>query len=147
MANGVSSITGKTTKYQGLPLGARAVQIADGTATNYFLTTFGRASRETCMANEVKLDPTLSQALHFLNGDTINDSIKQGKVVASMIAEKKSDKDIVDELFLRCFGREPVKAEVEAITAKLSETPDARQMILEDVFWALLNSKEFYFNH
>ena len=147
LADGVASITGKTTKYQGLPLGARAVQIADGTATNYFLTTFGRASRETCMANEVKLDPTLSQALHFLNGDTINDSIKQGKVVAGMIAEKKNDREIIDELFLRCFGREPRKEEIDAITAKLSETPDARQQVLEDVFWALLNSKEFYFNH
>jgi hypothetical protein len=147
LADGVASITGKTTKYQGLPLGARAVQIADGTATNYFLTTFGRASRETCMANEVKLDPTLSQALHFLNGDTINESIKQGKVVAGMMAEKKNDREIIDELFLRCFGREPRKEEIDAITAKLSETPDARQQVLEDVFWALLNSKEFYFNH
>jgi Protein of unknown function (DUF1549)/Protein of unknown function (DUF1553)/Planctomycete cytochrome C len=147
LADAVTSITGKPNKYQGLPLGARAVQIADGTSTNYFLTTFGRATRETCAASEVKLDPTLSQALHFLNGDTINESIKQGKVVAGMIAEKKTDKEIIDELFLRCFTREPVKAELDAITAKLSEAPDARQQVLEDVFWALLNSKEFYFNH
>ena len=55
----------------GLPLGARAVQIADGSTSNYFLTTFGRATRETVCACEVKTEPTLSQALHLLNGDTV----------------------------------------------------------------------------
>ena len=68
-------------------------------------------------------------------------------MVENFIKEKKSDKEIVDELFLRAFGREPVKEEMEAITKQLTDNPDARQAVLEDVFWALLNSKEFYFNH
>src|SRR4029434_6988307 len=33
-------------KLRGLPAGARSVEIADGRTTNYFLTTFGRATRE-----------------------------------------------------------------------------------------------------
>ena len=49
-------------KFQGLPLGARAVQIADGGVSTYFLTTFGRATRETVCSCEVKLEPTLSQS-------------------------------------------------------------------------------------
>ncbi len=36
-------------KFRGLPLGARAVQIADGTTSSYFLTAFGRSPRVTVL--------------------------------------------------------------------------------------------------
>src|SRR6185436_8200467 len=41
------AVTGSSEKLRGLPAGARAMEIADGRTTNYFLTTFGRATRET----------------------------------------------------------------------------------------------------
>ena len=66
----ISQATETKDKFQGLPMGARAVQIADGGSSTYFLTTFGRATRETVCSCEVKMEPTLSQALHLLNGDT-----------------------------------------------------------------------------
>jgi hypothetical protein len=148
LADAVAKVTGSSTKYQGLPLGARAVQIADGTISNYFLTTFGRASRDTVCSCEVKMEPTLSQALHFMNGEAAHENIKRGHVVADMInKEKKADVDIINELYLRCFGRMPEKAEMEVVTKQLAESKDGRQAVLEDLFWALLNSKEFYFNH
>ncbi len=74
----ISAVTDTKDKFDGLPVGARAVQIADGTRSTYFLTTFGRATRETACSCEVKMEPTLSQALHLLNGGTVNDKIKQG---------------------------------------------------------------------
>ena len=74
----ISQVTETKNKFQGLPLGARAVQIADGKTTTYFLTTFGRATRETVCSCEVKMEPNLSQALHLLNGDTVNSRIAQG---------------------------------------------------------------------
>ena len=74
----ISVATDTKDKFAGLPLGARAVQIADGGSSTYFLTTFGRATRETVCSCEVKMEPTLSQALHLLNGDTVNAKIKQG---------------------------------------------------------------------
>jgi hypothetical protein len=77
----ISQVTETKEKFRGLPLGARAVQIADGTTSNYFLTTFGRAKRETVCACEAKTDPTLSQALHMLNGDAVHGKIAQGGVV------------------------------------------------------------------
>jgi hypothetical protein len=123
------------------------VQIADGAVSNYFLTTFGRAKRESVCSCEVKMEPNLSQALHLMNGDAINDRIKQGKVVVTMIQEKKTDREIVDELYLRVFGRMPIEKEWTTIQQTLANSADQRQAALEDVFWALLNSKEFYFNH
>jgi hypothetical protein len=145
LLDAISRITDTPNKFQGLPLGARAVQIADGAISTYFLTTFGRAKRESVCSCEVKMEPTLSQALHLMNGDAVNDRIKQGKVVAKMIQDKKSDREIADDLYLRTFGRLPNDKEWAAIQQTI--TPDARQAALEDLFWALMNSKEFYFNH
>ncbi len=146
MLDCISQVTETKDKFQGLPLGARAVQIADGNVGNYFLTTFGRATRETVCSCEVKMEPTLSQALHLLNGDTVNAKIQQGGVVAKMLAEKKSPPEIVDELYLRAFSRKPTKEELEKLAPVYGEGAN-KQQALEDVFWAILNSREFLFNH
>lgn len=147
LLDGISQITETPNKFQGLPLGARAVQIADGAVSTYFLTTFGRAKRESVCSCEVKMEPTLSQALHLMNGDAVHDRIKSGKVVARLVSEKKSDREVVDELFLRVFGRPPKDKEWASIQQAVADAPEARQTVLEDLFWALLNSKEFYFTH
>ena len=67
MLDTISQVTETKNKFQGLPLGARAVQIADGNVSTYFLRTFGRAERATVCSCEVKMDPNLGQALHLLN--------------------------------------------------------------------------------
>ena len=89
MLDVISQATATKNKFQGLPLGAKAIQIADGRVSNYFLTTFGRAKRETVCSCEVVMEPSLSQALHLLNGDTTNNRIKQGKVVANSLNDGK----------------------------------------------------------
>lgn len=148
LADAIAAVTNQPIKYQGLPLGSHAVQIADGKATNFFLSTFGRATRETVCSNEVKLEPSLSQALHLINGEAAHENIKRGRVIEDLIKkEKKSDQEIISELFLRSFSREPDAVEMEIITKKIAESADGRQAVLEDLFWALLNAKEFYFNH
>jgi hypothetical protein len=147
LLDAISQITETPNKFQGLPLGARAVQIADGAVSNYFLTTFGRSKRESVASTEVKTDPNLSQALHLMNGDAVNERIRRGQVVAKMIGAGRSDDEIVAELFLRVFGRAPAPAEKQSVAAALAADPGNRQVVLEDVFWALMNSKEFYFNH
>ena len=142
----ISQITETTDKFKGLPRGARAVQIADGNTSNYFLKTFGRAKRETVCSCEVKMEPNLSQALHLINGDTVQNKIKQGKVVKNLIDGEKSDDEILVNLYLRCFSRKPNEAEVTSLKATITENEN-RQQALEDIFWALLNSREFVFNH
>jgi hypothetical protein len=147
LLDAISQITETPNKFQGLPIGARAVQIADGAVSNYFLTTFGRAKRESVSSSEVKTDPNLSQALHLMNGDAINDRIRRGRVVERLIADGKSNDVIVTDLFMRVFGRHPLAAEKDAVLKALASDPASRQAVLEDAFWALLNSKEFVFTH
>ena len=142
----ISAVTDTKDKFQGLPLGARAVQVADGGISTYFLTTFGRATRETVCSCEVKMEPTLSQALHLLNGDTVNNKIQQGGLVPKLIATRKYPEERILELYVRCLGRKPTPEELEKLRPVLGEGTDQRKA-LEDIFWALLNSREFLFNH
>ena len=142
----VSQVTETRDKFQGLPRGAHAVQIADGAVSTYFLTTFGRASRETCAASEVKTDPTLSQALQLLNGEVTHQKIQEGGLVARWLKEGKTPAQIIENLYLRCFGRKPDAAETAKLSDSLKDEPQ-KEPALNDVFWALLNSKEFLFNH
>jgi len=142
----LSQVTGAQDKLPGLPLGARAVQIADGSASTYFLTTFGRSARQTVCSCEVKMEPTLSQALHLLNGDTVAQKIARGNLVAMRLQEKKSPQEILEELSIRCMGRKPTQYEISQLGVLLASDPDPRRA-LEDYFWALLNSREFLFNH
>lgn len=148
LLDAISQVTNRPNKFQGLPVGARAVQIADGAVSTYFLTTFGRATRTTVCSCEVKMEPTLSQALHLMNGDAVHSNIQAGGVITKLInEEKKTDKEIIEELYLRCFGRFPNEKELATVNKALAETPDNRKAVLEDLFWALLNSKEFFFTH
>src|SRR5260370_8450953 len=79
----LSQVTETKTKFPGLPNGARAVQIADGSISTYFLSTFGRATRETVCSCEVKLEPTLSQPLHLLNAATTRPKTAAGGLFAT----------------------------------------------------------------
>jgi hypothetical protein len=142
----ISQATETKDKFAGLPLGARAVQIADGNTATYFLTTFGRATRETVCSCEVKMEPNLGQALHLINGENAHEKIKQGGVVAKLLEAKKTPQEVVSELYLRCLSRQPTGDEAAAIDAQLTGMADPKAA-LEDVFWALLNSREFVFNH
>jgi mono/diheme cytochrome c family protein len=149
LLDSIAQVTGTPSKFKGLPLGARAVQIADGNTSNYFLTTFGRASRATVCSCEVKMEPNLSQALHLLNGDTTQQRIRQGKVVETLLQEEKPPGEVISNLYLTILSREPTAVELEELLRAVGEgrKPAEVREILEDIFWALLNSKEFIFNH
>jgi hypothetical protein len=142
----ITQATETKDKFTGLPIGARAVQIADGNTATYFLTTFGRATRETVCSCEVKMEPNLGQALHLMNGENCHAKVKDGGVVKRLLDEKKTPPQVVNDLYLRCLSRRPMDDEIKAVDAQIVGAKDTR-LALEDVFWALLNSREFLFNH
>ena len=144
----LTQATGKKERLPNLPPGGRAVEIADGRASTYFLTTFGRAKRETVCACESNAEPTLSQALHLLNGNTVHQRIKQGGLVKQWLAEKKSPEQVIEEIYPRCLSRMPTEGERDRLIATLpTEEKKESPAALHDVFWAVLNSREFLFNH
>jgi hypothetical protein len=143
----ISQVTATKNKFQGLPLGARAVQIADGNVSNYFLTTFGRATRETVCSCEVKVEPNLSQALHLLNGDVTQKRIIEGGLIKQWLDAEQTPPQIIESLYVATLSRKPTEKEMTDLAAAIAAESDNAQQVLEDIFWALLNSKEFIFNH
>jgi hypothetical protein len=146
LLDAINEVTQSYEKFRGLPEGARAVQIADGRTSSYFLTTFGRATRETPCSCEVKMEPNLSQALHLLNGDTVNQKIQNGGLVKRLLKEGKTRDQVIEEIYLRTLSRPPTSAEREKLQPFFAEGKKD-EVVLNDVFWSLLNAKEFVFNH
>ena len=142
----INQVTDSKEKFPGLPIGSGAVEIVDGRTSTFFLTTFGRASRDTVCSCEVKLEPNLSQALHLLNGDTVNNKIVSGGVVQALLKAGEKPEQIIEKIYLRAFSRKPTAKEMGDLQQFLKEgRPEAE--VLNDLFWSLLNSKEFVFNH
>jgi len=145
--DGVCQVTGARERFDGLPEGTRAIQLPDESVGSYFLDVFGRPTRETPCECERPKEANLAQTLHLLNSDDLQGKIAGGQGrVALLIKEKKPSPEIVEELYLAAFGRFPRAAELKSVLAYVGEQPDAR-LAWEDVVWAMLNSKEFLFNH
>jgi hypothetical protein len=142
----ISEVTGTQDKFIGLPRGAKAVEIPDGNTSDYFLTTFGRASRSTVCSCDVKVDPNLSQALDLLNSDSIENKVEQGGVVKSLLKHGDTPDQVISDLYLRCLSREPTTNEMTELH-RFFKKDTANVQVLNDVFWSLLNAKEFVFNH
>ncbi len=147
MLDAISAATGIAEKFDGLPSGVHATQLPDAGVNSYFLDLFGRPSRNIVCECERSDDPNLSQVLHLMNGPELNARLtaKTGRI-ATLFDKKLADGPLVEELYLAAYSRYPTPAEAKRATAALSKAKDRRQ-VAEDLFWALLNAKEFFFNH
>lgn len=131
------------------PKGWRAIQLPDSNVASYFLESFGRADREATCECERTAEPSMAQALHIANGETVNDKLKaRDNRLDQVIAAKMTDAQIVDDLFLAALCRPPAAGEKSRLLEILAQAPaDQRRAALEDLYWSVLSSKEFLFNH
>ncbi len=144
----VSHSTGIAEKFEGMPNGTRAIQLWDSKVRHIFLKQFGRPARISACECERNAEPSIAQVLNLLNGETINDKLRhdQGRI-AILARDIKNDSEVVDEMFLAILSRLPTAAERDRITSHLAKNSTRRQQAMEDVAWALLNTKEFLFIH
>ena len=127
--------------------GTRAVQIGDGGITTTFLSTFGRSKRETPCTCEVKSQPTLSQALSLINGSNVTHCIERGKNLPAWTATSSNPQEVIRNLYLTSLSRVPSDLETAAFAETLRTHASGPGVALQDIFWAVLNSNEFLFNH
>ena len=147
LADALAQTTGVPDTFPGYPVGMRAIQLPDPTLKSYFLTIFGRSERVTACACERAGDVTMPQLLHLQNGEAVVQKIRSGDGrLTKWLSEKKSDAQLTDELFLTTLSRSPTVAEKTAVTKALGDG-SPRDEVFRDLFWALLNAKEFTFNH
>jgi len=82
----------------------------------------------------------------MLNGNTIEGKVQQGGLIKKLLGAKKEPPDVIETLYVRCLSRLPASDESERLLSVVKQAPSPQQG-LEDVFWAILNSREFLFNH
>jgi hypothetical protein len=146
LLDALSASTGVPDRFSGYPQGMRATQLPDPGLNSYFLSVFGRSPRTTACACERQGDVTLPQLLHLMNGDSVVQKVRDptGRL-AKLREQKASNQEVAEELFLATLSRFPEQHEVQAIESLVAS--DATGEVWVDLFWALLNSKEFSFNH
>lgn len=163
MLDAVSQITDVPTEFKNIvysgsdikptdayPRGTRAIQLQDSAVQSWFLQTFGRNQRRITCECERSDEPSMVQALHLSNGDTLNGKLAApDNRLAKWLASGMPDEQILQEVFLTCLARQPSPAEQTGLLAELQKaiTPEERRQTLEDVLWAILSSREFLFNH
>lgn len=147
LLDAISTVTGTSTAFEGLPGGMHATQIPDGKMENPFLKTFGRPARELACECERESDSNLSQALQLIGGATVNGKLRDdaGRM-AALAKSTKPPEEITRELYLVALSREPNSTEMAAAVKHLTTAKDRRQAV-EDLGWVLINSKEFLFRH
>ena len=147
LLDAVCRVTGVDEKYAGLPAGTRATALPSPDQDNYFLKVFGQPAREMACQCERSSESNLSQALQMINGPLVHGKLTAGNNrLRALASAGKSDPEIVTELYLAALCRRPNDEEVTAATKHITAQAD-RVQGLEDVCWALLNAKEFLFQH
>jgi hypothetical protein len=149
LLDAIDQMNGSVTSFAGLPAGSRAIQIPDhGGVQSYFLTVFGKPGGASACECERSVDASLAQSLHLLNSPDIHGKMSSGVAKELSGDMKRTDVDKVQELYLRAFGRQASEHEMKYATSHISkfEAKD-RPAAFEDVVWALINTKEFLFNH
>ncbi|MFM9066958.1 MAG: DUF1553 domain-containing protein, partial [Planctomycetota bacterium] len=129
--------------------GTRALQLPDANVDSYFLKTFGRPERLITCDCERSDEPSMTQVLHMANGNTLNGKLQTpGNRLEQQLAAGATPAAIIEELYLSALSRFPSDAEREQLLSALQETPAAeRRVAFEDLYWSVLSSREFLFNH
>jgi len=134
------------------PPGTRAIQLYDASVESYFLQAFGRNPRRIVCECDRSAEPSIVQVLHLSNGKTLNEKLAApGNRVEKLVKLRQrgmSDAAMMDEVYLTSLARYPTEDERRRLLGLLPPpgSPDERA-IIEDVFWGLLSSREFLFNH
>lgn len=158
LLDAIAQVTEVPTTFGGYPRGWRSLQLPDAQVANTFLSAFGRPERVATCSCERSAEPSVSQALHLTNGDTLNEKLRDDKgAVARLASSTLSDDEVIESLYKAALTRRPsgderakVKAALIEAVAGLSDAKaiaTARRQAIEDVLWAMLTGREFLFCH
>ncbi len=148
LLDAIDAVTESKTNFGGVPQSVKAVQLPDTGFNSYFLTVFGKPENSSACECERSSEANLAQSLHLLNSSEVQGKLSAGGGRAALLAGQKdrSREDKVREIYLRVYSREPQADEMAVALAHLEKSKDEK-LAFEDILWALVNTKEFLFNH
>ena len=130
-----------------LPKDTRAVQLDDGTISTPVLEMFGRPSRDISYESDRNNQLTMKQVLFLLNSTQVTDKINKSKKLRLLTDRTVSKESLIAEIYLLILNRFPLQSETSAITTYFSGNRNDNYQNTSDLVWALINTKEFLFNH
>jgi hypothetical protein len=145
LLDAIDDVTLAKSAFKGFPAGTRAVQLPDNQVESYFLSVFGRPDSASACECERSSDATLAQCLHMFNSTELLAKVK-GPRLAQLVKDNRPHEEGLRELYIAALARAPSKEEMAALSAHVDKKKDV-QTAYEDILWALLNTKEFLFNH
>jgi hypothetical protein len=137
----------------GAPSDARAIEVGasrvQNGAVNYAFRVFGRPPRSLACDCERATEPALPQKLFLMADVSLTARLKgRGNRLTELLAQKKDDQEVLEELFLITLSRPPQADERAWFEeCKKSRKAGSRNELFSDTLWALLNTTEFIFNH
>lgn len=148
LLDAINEVTNTSTGFSGQLPGTLAVQLPDQEAGSYFLTVFGRPQSDSACECERSQEANLAQSLHLLNSGEIQGKLtaKEGRAATLAADDGRSHEEKIRELYMRVYSREPVDDELAIALAHIEKNENKAQAY-EDIVWALINTKEFLFNH
>jgi hypothetical protein len=161
LLDALCQVTDSPNRFGGLPTDRnapnRAIMLPDESFGSYFLDVNGRPQRISACECERVNEANLAAVLHMLNSDDVQGKISRSGGRADALArpdDKRSDAEKIDELFLWAFARKATPedraaalAHIEKLVQKNPANPAvARKTAYENIIWALVNTKEFWFN-
>ncbi len=161
LLDAIDFVTGTQTSFPNLPPGTRAVALPDNSfnRSTPFLNVFGRPEGASVCECERVQSSSLAQSLHLINASDIKAKLASPTGRAERLAKEDKPADAkVRELYLAAFSREPQADELKTALDYLAElrTDSAGKPLdpqrasrenFQDLLWALINTKEFLFNH
>lgn len=150
LLDSIDSVTGVPTAFNGMPAGTRAMQLPDTGFDSYFLTVFGRPESSSACECERSADANLAQSLHLLNSSDLHGKLTsdQGRAAQWAADQQRPRAEKIAEMYQLCFSRFPEADELAAAESYLERAgADKQRQAYEDLLWALINTKEFLFNH
>ena len=92
---------------------------------------------------------TIPQRLVMMNGELVSEKVKEGPMTAVTRIKWSAPDDprAVEVAYLAVLSRRPTPEEAAHFTERLKDTSASRGEHLQDLFWTLINSTEFSWNH
>ncbi|HEV8130411.1 MAG TPA: DUF1553 domain-containing protein [Acidobacteriota bacterium] len=120
LLDAISQATGVAEKFKGHPEGRRALQLPDTQIDSYFLDAFGRPPRLATVDSERQQEPTITQVLHVINGDTINRKLRASRgLIQKLIDTRADNRTAVESIYLVALSRYPTVDELARISGAL----------------------------
>jgi hypothetical protein len=143
----ISSATGIPARFEGYPVGTRAIELAEGAVDHSFLQAFSKPVRDVTCECARDSDPSISQVIHLLNNPDISANITSAESRTNRwLKTGKNDGEVLELLYLSTLSRRPTAAE-QQVAAKYLATVESREEGFADLQHALINSNEFLLRH